>query len=307
MFLVLVAKLSVRDRYPELLALAQKHPGEQLGVDAMRFLLEKDEVALVRSALEHKDVQLALCTVQALGAATHERANALLLSLVLDGKRDLELRRQATRALARTKNGARQLLKLAQKKELGKELEPAAGSALVTAPWKDVKTQAVKLFKLPPGKDRPLPSIAELVRLRGNPTRGQGIFAKAGTCANCHVVNGAGKEVGPNLSEIGKKLSREAMYESILFPSASISHNYETYVIETKKGNVETGILVSQTAAEVSIKGADALVRTFKQAEIASITRSPISLLPADLHKDLTVQDLADVVEYLVTLREAKK
>jgi putative membrane-bound dehydrogenase-like protein len=307
LFIELVAKLNVSDRYPELLALAQKNPSEQLGVDAMRVLLDRDQAALIRSALEHKDLQLALSTAQALGSATHERANALLLALVQDGKRDLELRRQATRALAKTRTGAKQLIKLAQAKELAKELEPAAGSALATATWKDVKTQAAKLFKLPPGKDRPLPTIAELVKLRGNPTRGQGVFAKAGTCANCHVVNGVGKEVGPNLSEIGKKLSREALYESILFPSASISHNYETYVIETKKGNVESGILVSQTPEGVSIKGADALVRTFKKAEIHSMTRSPVSLMPADLHKDLTVQDLADVVEYLVTLREAKR
>src|SRR5262249_46468164 len=154
---------------------------------------------------------------------------------------------------------------------------------------------------------RPLPPISALVKLRGNPARGQVLFAKEGTCANCHIVNGAGKEVGPNLSEIGKKLSREALYESILFPSASISHNYETSVIETKKGEVVSGILVSQTPDEVAVKGADALVRTFKRADVESITRSPVSLMPADLTKTLTVQDLADVVEYMLTLREVKK
>ena len=143
--------------------------------------------------------------------------------------------------------------------------------------------------------------------MKGNAASGQIVFAKAGTCGKCHVVNGEGKEVGPNLSEIGKKLSREAIYEAILYPSASISHNFETYVVETKAGNVVNGLLVSKTPAEITLKDAEALLRTFKTADVESVTRSPVSIMPADLHKALTTQDLADLVEYLHTLREAQK
>ena len=158
------------------------------------------------------------------------------------------------------------------------------------------------------GKDnKPLPAIAELVKRNGNAGNGQVVFAKTGTCAKCHVVNGEGKDVGPNLSEIGKKLSREAIYEAILYPSASISHNYETYVVEAKSGNVVNGLLVSKTPAEIVVKDNEALVRTFNTADLESVTRSPISLMPADLHTALTVQELADLVEYLQTLRAAKK
>src|SRR5438105_13912869 len=116
----------------------------------------------------------------------------------------------------------------------------------------------------------------------------------AGTRAPCDIVNGAGKEVGPNLSEIAKRLGREALFESILFPSASISHNYESYVVETKKGDLVNGLLVSQTRDEVAIKSADAIVRTFRRADIETMARSPISIMPADLHKELTANDLAD-------------
>jgi len=133
------------------------------------------------------------------------------------------------------------------------------------------------------------------------------VFAKAGTCAKCHVVNGEGKEVGPNLSEIGKKLSREALFESILYPSASISHNYETYIVETKAGSVTNGLLVSQTPTEITLKGADALVRSFKTADVESVTRSPISIMPADLHQAINTQELVDLVEFLLTLKEARK
>src|SRR5262249_53968409 len=166
------------------------------------------------------------------------------------------------------------------------------------------KQEAVKLFPPPPAKDnQPLPPLSDLVARKGNSKNGAMVYTTSGTCANCHVVNGAGKEVGPDLSEIGKKLSREALYESILFPSAGISHNYETYVVETKNGNVASGILVSQTPDAVVLKGSDAIVRTFKKSEIETLVKSNVSLMPADLNKAMTVQELTDLVEYLLTLR----
>jgi hypothetical protein len=64
--------------------------------------------------------------------------------------------------------------------------------------------------------------------------------------------------------------------------------------------------LVSKTPAEVTLKDAESLVRTFKMDDVASVTRSAVSLMPADLHKALTTQELADLVEYLQTLREAR-
>ena len=307
LFVEMVGKFNVAQRYPELLAIAQNQPGEQLGVDAMKLLLERN-AKLALPGLTHKDIKAALATVEAIGNSGQVNGNALLLPIIQDDKADLELRRQATRALARNQVGARELIKLAQSKQLPKDLEIAAGSVLSVSTAKDIRVAAEKLFPQPQTKDKkPLPSIPELVKARGNVGNGALVFAKQGTCANCHVVNGQGKEVGPNLSEIGKKLSREAVFESILYPSASISHNFEMYIVETKAGTTANGVLVSKTPAEVSIKGADAIVRTFKTAEVESVVRSPISLMPADLHQGMTTPELVDLVEYLLTLREARK
>jgi len=70
---------------------------------------------------------------------------------------------------------------------------------------------------------------------------------------------------------------------------------------------VLNGLLVSQTPTEVTLKGADAIVRTFKRSEIESLQKVPVSLMPADLQKLLTAEDLADVVEYMLTLKQAQK
>ena len=306
-FVEMLTKFNVPGHDADLLAMAQKAPNDQAGVDAMRLLVDRD-LKMVKSAIESKDHDAAANTLIALANAGNNKANDMLLVLVKDAKADLELRRQATRVLGKNRNGAVDLVNLEREKKLPKELQAAASAVLHQATWKDVKSSANKLFPLPASKDNaPLPAIADLVKLKGDAIKGKELFAKVGTCANCHIVNGAGKDVGPNLSEIGKKLSADALYESILYPSAGISHNYETWVLETKAGEVVQGLMVSETPQQVILKEATALTKTFARADIESLTKSPISLMPADLTKNLSSQDLADVVGYLQSLKEVRK
>ena len=113
-----------------------------------------------------------------------------------------------------------------------------------------------------------------------------------------------GREIGPNLTEIGSKLSREAMFESVLYPSAGISHNFELWTIVLTSGTTVNGMLTSNTDEEVSIKGDDALVRTFKKSDVEELVKQKISMMPAALQKTMTTQELADVVEYMQSLKK---
>ena len=51
--------------------------------------------------------------------------------------------------------------------------------------------------------------------------------------------------VGPDLTEIGSKLARQALYSAVLDPNAGISHNYENYEVEALDGKIETGALAA--------------------------------------------------------------
>ena len=117
-------------------------------------------------------------------------------------------------------------------------------------------------------------------------------------------VKGEGKDVGPDLTEIGSKLSKEAMYVSILDPSAGVSFNYETYVARTLDGTTLSGILVSQTDDSVELKTAESIVHKLKRDDIEALKKLPTSLMPADLQKQLKADDLVDIVEYLTTLKK---
>jgi putative heme-binding domain-containing protein len=140
--------------------------------------------------------------------------------------------------------------------------------------------------------------------MTGDAANGRMVFFSTGTCHKCHVVDGMGREIGPNLTEIGSKLSREAMFESVLYPSAGISHNYEMWTVVLSSGTTVNGLLVSSTDAEVSLRGDDALVRQFPKSDIEELVKQKISLMPADLQKTMTSQELADVVEFMQGLKK---
>ena len=233
----------------------------------------------------------------------------MVLEPILDqDKKDYDTRREALRSLARIRKGAEILVELAEDQEIPQDLQVASAAELNKLPWKDLRERGSKVFPLSPSKEnKPLPSIPDLARVRGEVQAGKQVFAEQGTCAKCHIVQGQGKQVGPDLSEIGSKLSRDALYESILYPSAGISHNYETYVIELADGNVVSGVLVSQSDEEFQIKDNEAVLRRFPIADVELIEKQPISLMPADLHKLMTEKELIDLIEYLTTLKAAQK
>jgi len=309
-FVRLVDKFRVAPRFGELLSLAQANASSQLAVDALAVLYASDQSRperLFDLALRSDDEELVAQTLAAMTTAADPRGNDLLLALALDGDRPLAARRGAVKALGANAAGAAELLQIAQREEHPEQLKEAWAAALGTAPTPEVRTAAAAIFPAPPTKDStPLPSLAELVEAQGDAERGKVVFNTTGTCRNCHQVNGDGTEVGPDLSEIGAKLARQAMFESILYPSAAISHNFEHWVVLTDDGLMHNGLLVSETAGELRLKDEKGIVRTIPTATIEERSKAETSLMPADIQKLMTAGELVDLVEYLSTLKERR-
>ena len=304
-FVRLVKRFGASDRYSELLVLAQSKPSEQLGVEAVSALLELKQWDLLTNALNCDDTAKALATAEALGNSRNGATSGLLLPVVKNSDANIDVRRAAVKAASMVNNAAGELVKLVEEKSLDPELEQTVAAALHSSPSREAREQAQRLFPLPPSKDNmPTPPISELTKLNGDLPNGRMVFFSTGTCHKCHVVDGMGREIGPNLTEIGSKLSREAMFESVLYPSAGISHNFELWTVVKTDGTTLNGLLVSNTVAEVTIKGDDALVRAIPKSDVEELVKQKISLMPADLQKTMTTQELADVVEYMQSLKK---
>ena len=301
-FVQLVQQFKVADQNASLIEVAAKHPTDEAGVTALRLVLASGDTA----ALKGTNVAAATKLVEALGNSGAKQLPALLLPLVTDTQRDVPLRKQAVRALARTQDGAGGLLKLARADKLPADLKFTASAELNAVRWPELKAEAAKLLPLPPGQgDKALPPVAELLAMKGDAKRGAEVFSRETVgCAKCHVVNGQGVDFGPALSEIGSKLGKDALLESILDPSAGISFGFEAWTIETKSGEEIFGLLVSETGEEVSVKTVGGAVTKLKKSDVAKRHPSKLSSMPAGLQQAMTVQEIADLLEYLALLKK---
>jgi putative heme-binding domain-containing protein len=241
-----------------------------------------------------------LATVAVAHAAQPDPEN---VKLVTDDSAEMQERDAAVKMLAATPEGAQVLLGMAAKKELPDELKSSAALALAENDDEAVRKQAATLVPLPlmKGGERIEP-ISKLVKITGDPKAGREIFKSTGgpNCVNCHQIDGVGKEVGPPLNTIGEK-PKEALYESILAPSAQIQHGFEAWTVKKTDGTIITGIKVDDTDEKFTMKTQDGEYLDIPAAEIKRKVKQKQSLMPEGLIQTMTKQDLIDLVEFLTT------
>jgi putative heme-binding domain-containing protein len=119
------------------------------------------------------------------------------------------------------------------------------------------------------------------------------------------VVNGKGTNFGPDLSEIGAKLSPEGLYTAILYPDQGISFGYEGVLFKLNDGTSAVGRIVSETGDKIDLQYMNTS-QSLSPGNVASRTKLPNSLMPADLQKLMTEAELVDLVEYLKDLDKAQ-
>jgi putative heme-binding domain-containing protein len=306
-FVQIVKQFHLKDQDDGLMEVAMKNSSSDTGVEATRLVLSHQNTALLQKNLQSRDVSIATKTAEALGNAGEKKAVPLLLPIVTDSQRDVAVRKQAVRALAQTADGAHEILNLAREQKLADDLKFVASSELNAARWQKVKTEAAQLLPLPPSQNaQPLPPVAELLKMKGAPAAGEKVFYReAPGCFKCHQIKGNGAQIGPDLSEIGTKLGKDAMVEAILDPSSGISLGYETYTLELKSGDEAYGLLASDSADEIAIKDLKGIVTHYKKSDVKDRRQLKTSIMPTGLQAAMTTQEFVDLLEYLASLKKA--
>lgn len=144
-----------------------------------------------------------------------------------------------------------------------------------------------------------------ILALTGDQKRGRHLFHEVATvqCRTCHRIGGQGGELGPDLSTIGKKLTRPKLLESILEPSKEIDPKWTTWLVESSSGRVYTGLLIEQSGEKVVIRDAQNKQYTLRPDEIEGMYPARNSLMPDLLLRDFTAQEVADLLAYLESLK----
>ncbi len=303
-FIELVRDFGVKGQGPALLATAIKLPNDGISTEAIKIIFDgNDADQIFTDALNTPDAKT---VIKLLANSASKRATAVLITLMNYPRQDIENRKAAVSALSRNQAGAETLIKLAKDNKFPEDLKLSAASALAAVQYPALAKDIAALFPMPSAQGgKPLPSIAELAKLNGDIAKGRAIFEKTeSTCITCHTAGGKGVEVGPGLSEIGTKLPKEALFESILNPNSGLSMGFETQLFTLKDNAVASGIVRSETKDEVTLALPGGTTQTIAKNAITKREKLTTSLMPAGLSNILTQDDLVNLVEYLASLKK---
>ncbi|MGL5095381.1 MAG: c-type cytochrome, partial [Planctomycetia bacterium] len=233
--------------------------------------------------------------------------DALKFAIMLE-KASAPLKAAALNALTGSRAGTDYLLALKEKNEMPAALVADAGKLLRNSPFQGSRNKALLLFPAPGKLDpKKLPTPAVLAKRTGNADAGKQIAMKSLTnevqCLKCHTVRGQGGQIGPDLSMIGKKDSKENLYESILNPSKAIADQYVSVTVNTADGQTITGLVVGESESTLTLRDANGKDYAIPLKDVDSRKKSLVSLMPENLVAGLTEDELVDLVEYLMTLQ----
>ena len=248
----------------------------------------------------------AATVIDLLGGSGSSRGLARLTALLADAQQPAAIRQQAVKALARTQAGAETLVKLAKNNQFPEELKLTAAGGLALVQYAKLKDDIAQLFPAPGALGgKALPAIAELAKIKGDIAKGRAVFERAeSSCVTCHRAGDKGVDFGPALTEIGTKLPKEALYESIVNPNAGVSMGFETVQLTLKDGSAAMGILRSETAEEVVLALPGGVANKFAKNTIAKREKLATSMMPSGLNQALTQDDLVNLIEYLASLKK---
>jgi putative heme-binding domain-containing protein len=149
----------------------------------------------------------------------------------------------------------------------------------------------------------------------GDPAKGRKIFETVG-CSTCHMVNGSGGRLGPDLSRVAAARSAAYMIESIREPDKELSTlmldpnnhysvplSYETTTVVTADGLKIQGVALNEDTYTIQMMTGEQSLRFFQKKDVKEVTHERKSLMPAYSEEVLGAVQLRDLVAYLETLR----
>jgi len=147
----------------------------------------------------------------------------------------------------------------------------------------------------------------------GNAAHGKELFYGSAACSTCHMIQGKGGRLGPDLSTAGSARSTEYMVESVRNPNRRLaqgiseamkefSQEYETVTVVTADGTKLAGVVLNEDNFTLQMLDTREQLRLFQKDKLRSLEKSRESLMPAYDQKTLSDKDLQDLIAYLLAV-----
>ncbi len=153
---------------------------------------------------------------------------------------------------------------------------------------------------IPPSREEVLKTFQPALSARGNAVAGEQVFLSR--CLACHVADGQGIEVGPNLVTVKTK-GREGLLTAVLEPHKEVASQYISYTIQTKDGQTLTGLISQDDASSMTIKMMGGALITVQRSNIQGSSSTGQSLMPEGIEQGMTVEDMADLLTFIEQLK----
>jgi putative membrane-bound dehydrogenase-like protein len=132
--------------------------------------------------------------------------------------------------------------------------------------------------------------------LKANPAKGRRLFGTH--CASCHRLDRQGVIVGPELVGM-RHQPKEALLLHVIHPNYEVAPAFTAYEIETRDGRTVIGLLASESETSVTLRQAQGIEESIRRSEILKLSASALSLMPDEFEKNMSAQELADLIAYL--------
>ncbi len=138
--------------------------------------------------------------------------------------------------------------------------------------------------------------------LKGDPVRGRELFVGMAQCSRCHVAGREGRAYGPELTDTSKKYRTGAqLLEQIQYPSRIIAPEFKTILLTLRDETELNGFVVKRTATELVLRDETLAEHTVKVSDVKDSRQATLSAMPEGLLAPLTAQEVADLLEFLLT------
>jgi putative membrane-bound dehydrogenase-like protein len=210
------------------------------------------------------------------------------------------VRRSAIAALMRRADWTVALLDAVEKGKVNRtDLAPDQWSQLKQNPSRIIGRRAERLSEtgsaISADREEIVKKLLPLAKEKGEVTRGKEVFTV--NCANCHLFNGQGGKIGPDLTGIGAR-DRGDILVDILDPNRSVEANYRLWNVTTKGGETYSGRLETETQTSVEILDTTGQKHAIQRKDIATMAGSQLSIMPTGLEA-LPPDDIKSLLEDL--------
>lgn len=237
--------------------------------------------------------------IDALGRMSHAEVSAALIGAW--GGLSPARRAQAIEVLFRRVESLRAVLSAIKEGQLpARDIDSTRVHALLNHPDNALRAEAEALLKPAnvSSREEIIAQYREALELTGDATRGAAVFAT--NCTPCHQVRGQGNNVGPNLATVAQA-GGEKILLNVLDPNRELNPQYVNYTVQTNDFETHTGIIVAETATNITLKRAHGETDVISRADIESIRSDALSIMPEGFETAISVEAMADLIAFLTS------